>query len=92
MKWDVLENQIRETKVFRSFKNGETFLEDKTMMKTEHESLQKLLRVTKPTNSYKICYIDEARNTQLRNLCEFLNRKSYENEIQILCIMGHGPF
>ncbi len=41
MKWDVLRNEIEKTEVFNSFKNEETFLEDKTMMKNDHGLLSK---------------------------------------------------
>ncbi len=87
MGWDKLEESFQQSKKGKFLREVETFPIDSTMMCQDYNMFTGtgFLKC-----SLESCVIDDSYNTQIQNISSFLQIKPEENEVRILCIIGHG--
>ncbi len=86
MEWDKLEKTFLQSETGKYYRKVETFPIDSTMMLQDYDMFT---TVFSKYLTYS-CFIDDSSNTQIRNISSSLQSAPYEDEVRILCIIGHG--
>ncbi len=85
MGWDKLEKSFQQSKKGKFCCKVETFPIDLTMMRQDYNMFTGFLKC-----SLDSCFIYDSYYTQIQKISSFLQSKPEENEVRILCIIGHG--
>ncbi len=86
MEWDKLKQSFLQSEMGKYYLKVETFPIDLTMMSQDYDMFTGFSLFS----CYNSHFINDSYCTQIQMMSSFLQSKPKENEVRILCIIGHG--